>query len=59
MMSADVKANIKQQEIIDLVAVMCPLVAVKFPQNLKYNVKRRYIFHLMFVGILFIKILSV
>ena len=39
MMSADVKANIKQQEIKDLVVYL----AKKCLQNLKYNIKRGYL----------------
>ena len=39
MMSADVKANIKQQEIKDLVVYLTK----KCLQNLKYNIKRGYL----------------
>ena len=40
MISADVKANIKQQKIKDLVAVSYNFFK-KYPQNLKCNVKKR------------------
>ena len=53
-MSADVKANIKQ-EIKDLVAYLTK----EYLQNLKYNIKRGCIFHLILVGIPFVLILSV
>ena len=56
MMSANVKANIKQQEIKDLVAVSY-IFFKKYPQSLKYN--RGCIFHLIFVGIPSILILFV
>ena len=39
MMSADVKANIKQQKIKDLV-VYCTILCKNYLQNLKYNVNR-------------------
>ena len=55
MMSADVKANIKQQEIKD--PVVYP--TKKYLQNLKYNIKRGCIFHLILVGIPFVLILSI
>ena len=55
MMSADVKANIKQQDLKDLVAYL----KKKYLQNLKYNLKRGRIFHSIFVGIPFALILSV
>ena len=42
-MSANVKANIKQQEIKDLVAVSY-IFFKKYPQNLKYNVKEGVFF---------------
>ena len=51
MISADVKANIKQQKIKDLVAVSYKFFK-KYPQKLKCNVKRGCIFHLIFVGII-------
>ena len=50
MMSADVKANIKQQEIKDLVTYLT-ILCKKYLQNLKYNVNRECIFHLILVGI--------
>ena len=43
MMSANVKANIKQQEIKDLVAVSY-IFFKKYPQNLKYSVKEGVFF---------------
>ena len=42
-MSANVKANIKQQEIKDLVAVSY-IFFKKYPQNLKYSVKEGVFF---------------
>ena len=57
-MSADVKANIKQQEIKDLVAYPTN-VYKNYLQNLKYNLKRGCIFHSILLGIPFILILSV
>ena len=48
----------KQQEIKVLVAVSYNFFK-KYPQNLKYNVKRGCIFHLILVGIPSILILSV
>ena len=50
MMSADVKANIKQKEIKDLVTYLT-ILCKKYLQNLKYSVNRGYIFHLILVGI--------
>ena len=44
MMSGDVKANIKQQEIKYLVAVSYNFFK-KFPQNFKYNVKEGVFFN--------------
>ena len=58
MMSADVKASIKQQEIKDLVAHLT-MFYKKYLQNLKYHVKRGCIFHLILLGIPYILILSV
>ena len=49
MKSADVKANIKQQEIKDLV-IHLTIHCKKYLQNLKYNVNRGCIFHLILVG---------
>ena len=54
-MSADVKANINQQEIKDPVAN----VYKRYLQNLKHNIKWRCIFHSILVGMLFILTLSV
>ena len=54
-MSADVKATIKQQEIKDLVADPTK----KYLQNLKYNIKRECIFHLIFFDISFVLILYI
>ena len=56
-MFADVKARIKQ-EINDMVAHLTNFNK-KYLQNLKYNVKRGCIFHLILVVILLILILSV
>ena len=56
-MSADVKARIKQ-EINDMVAHLTNFNK-KYLQNLKYNVKRGCIFHLILVVILLILTLSV
>ena len=50
MMSADVKANIKQPEIKDLVTYFT-ILCEKYLQNLKYNMNRGCIFHLILVGI--------
>ena len=50
MMSADVKANIKQQEMKDLVTYLT-ILCKKYLQNLKYNVNSGCIFHLILVGI--------
>ena len=55
MMSADVKFNIKQQEIKDLVAYR----KKKYLQNMKCNIKRGRIFHSILVGIPFVLILSI
>ena len=49
MMSTDVKASIKQQEINNLAAYLTN----KYLQNLKYNVNGR-IFHFILIDILFI-----
>ena len=54
-MSADVKANIKQQEIKHLAVYLTK----KCIQNLKYNIKSGCIFHSILVGIPFVLILSV
>ena len=54
-MFADVKANIKQQDLKDLVAYL----KKKYFQNLKYNLRRGRIFHSILVGIPFALILSV
>ena len=58
MMSADVKANIKQQEIKDLVTYLTVLCK-KYFQNLKYSVNRGCMFHLILVGIPSTLILSI
>ena len=55
MMFADVKANIKQQDLKDLVAYL----KKKYFQNLKYNLRRGRIFHSILAGIPFALILSV
>ena len=57
MMSADVKANIKQ-EIKDLVTHLT-ILCKKYFQNLKYSVNRGCIFHLILVGIPSTLILSI
>ena len=59
MISADVKANVKQ-EIIELVAVFLEKFYKKYIQhsNLKYDVKRACIFHLILVGIQYTLIFS-
>ena len=57
-MSADVKANIKQQQIKDLVAYLTNVYKM-YLQYLEYNIKRGYIFHSILVGIPFVLILSV
>ena len=58
MMSADVKANIKQQKIKDVVAYRT-ILCKNYLQNLKYNVNRGCIFHLILVGIPSTLILSI
>ena len=55
MMSGDVKVNINQQEIKDLVAN----VYKRYLQNLKHNIKRACIFHSILVGMPLILVLSV
>ena len=50
MISADIKGNIKQQEIKDLVGVSTNFYR-KYLQNLKYNVKRVCVFHLILVKV--------
>ena len=54
-MSADVKANIKQQEIKYLVDYL----KKKYLENLKYIIKRGRTFHSILVGIPFVLIFSV
>ena len=54
----DVKANKKQQE-IKIWWLYCTNFYKKYLENLKHNVKRVCIFHLILVGILSILILSV
>ena len=54
MISPDVKATIKQQEIKELVALSYEFLKegkVGIPSNLKHNVKRTCIFHLFLDGI--------
>ena len=58
MMSADVKANIKQQKIKDLVNYLT-ILCKNYLQNLKHNVNRGCIFHLILVGIPSTLILSI
>ena len=50
MMSANAKANIKQQEIEDLVALSY-IFFKKIPSKFEIQCKRGCIFHLIFVGI--------
>ena len=50
MISADIKGNIKQQEIKDLVGVSTNFYR-KYLQNLKYNVKRVCVFRLILVKV--------
>ena len=50
MMSADVNANIKEQEIKHQVTYLT-ILCKKYLQNLKYNVNRGCIFHLILGGI--------
>ena len=57
-MSADVKANIKQQEIKYLVAISY-IFLKELPSKLEIKCKRGCIFHLILVGIPSIFILSV
>ena len=57
MISANVKAYKKQMNY--LVAVLLNFLQEVDLQNLKYSVKRTFIFLLILVGILFILILSV
>ena len=58
MISADVKSNIKQQEIIDLVAASYKLLEEITFKTLN-TIKKLCIFHLILVGIPSILILSV
>ena len=51
MISSNVKANVKQQQIKDLSGCTLNFFIKKYLQNLKYNVKRAYIFHLILIGI--------
>ena len=50
MISADIKGNIKQQEIKDLVGVSTNFYR-KYLQNLKYNIKRVCVFRLILVKV--------
>ena len=50
MISADIKGNIKQQEIKDLVGESTNFYR-KYLQNLKYNVKRVCVFRLILVKV--------
>ena len=54
-MSANIKANIKQQEMKDLAAYL----KKKYLQTLKYNIKRGRVFHSILVGIPFVLILPI
>ena len=58
MIPADVKSNIKQQEIKDLVVASYKLLE-ELPSKLQIQLKRVCIFHLILVGIPSILILSV
>ena len=58
MISADVKAN-KNNEKYMIWWLHFTNFYKAYPQNLKYNVKRASIFHLIFIGTLSILILSV
>ena len=51
IISIDVKASAKQQEIKDLVFYLKKIFHKQHFQNFKYNVKRAYIFHLLLVDI--------
>ena len=57
-MSADVKANIKQLEIKDLVAYLTNIYK-SYLKNLKYNIKIGCIFHSVLLDIPFILIFSI
>ena len=58
MISADVKADVKQQELKELVVVSFNFYK-KYLENLKCNVKQACIFHLILLGIPSSLILSV
>ena len=51
MVSADIKANIKQQEIKVLLVGVSTNFYRKYLQNLKYNVKRVCVFRLILVKV--------
>ena len=51
MISTDVKADVKKQEIKELAALSCFFFYKKYLQNLKYNVKQTCIFYLILLGI--------
>ena len=51
MISTDVKADVKKQEMKELAALSCILFYKKYLQNLKYNVKQTCIFYLILLGI--------
>ena len=44
MISVDVKADVKQQGIRELVAVSCFFFFKNYLQNLKYNVRNMHVF---------------
>ena len=60
MISADVKADVKQQEIKELVAMSCNFLkeVPSNSQNLKYTIKQACTFHLILVSIPYNVILS-
>ena len=51
MISADVKADIKQQEIKELIAIFCNFFK-KVPAKLECTIKQTCIFYLILLGIL-------
>ena len=59
ILSADVKANVKQYEIKELVAVNYKNFIRSTLKNMKYNVNRACIFYLILVGIPSSLILSI
>ena len=56
MISADVKANKNKKDKKDLLALYLTNFYEKYLQNLKHNVTRACIFHLILVGVLSISI---